>query len=62
MFVHRARVPLLCGALLAVSLTAACGSGSSSDQGSKGLRNVLHSKSAKPEVTSCAIVENAHAG
>jgi len=62
MFVHRARVPLLCGALLAVSLTAACGSGSSSDQGSKGLRNVLHSKSAKPEVVKPSVRTNVGGG
>jgi lipoprotein-anchoring transpeptidase ErfK/SrfK len=63
MFVHRARVPLLCGALLAVSLTAACGSGSSSsDQGSKGLRDVLHSQSAKPEVPKPSVHTNVGGG
>jgi lipoprotein-anchoring transpeptidase ErfK/SrfK len=63
MSVHRARVPLLCGALLAVSLTAACGSGSSSsDQGSKGLRDVLHSQSAKPEVPKPSVHTNVGGG
>ncbi|HEY3530326.1 MAG TPA: Ig-like domain-containing protein [Nocardioides sp.] len=50
MSVLRARVPLLCGALLAVSLTAGCGSGDSThDGGSKGLQDVVHSKSAHPK-------------
>ena len=63
MSVHRARLPLLCGALLAVSLTAACGSGSSSaDQGAKGLRNAVHSQSAKPEVPRPVVHTNVGGG
>jgi lipoprotein-anchoring transpeptidase ErfK/SrfK len=52
MSVTRARVPMLVGTLLAVSLVAtACGNGDSkSDQGKSGLPDALHSQSVAPEV------------
>ena len=52
MSVTRARVPMLVGTLLAVSLVAtACGNGDSkSEQGSGGLQDALHSQSVAPEV------------
>jgi lipoprotein-anchoring transpeptidase ErfK/SrfK len=52
MSVTRARVPMLVGTLLAVSLVAtACGNGDSkSDQGNSGLQDALHSQSVAPEV------------
>ncbi len=63
MSVLRARVPLLCGALLAVSLTAACGSGgATSDNGSHGLRPVLDSKTPKPQVAEPSVHTNVGGG
>ena len=48
----RARVPLLFGAVLAVSLTAGCGSGdSTSDGGPKGVEDVVHSKAPEPKAS-----------
>jgi lipoprotein-anchoring transpeptidase ErfK/SrfK len=60
----RARVPMILGTLLAVSLVAAgCGSGDSTpDGGTGGLKDVLHSKSPKPEVEKPVVHTNVGGG
>ena len=60
----RARVPMILGTLLAVSLVAAgCGSGHSSpDGGTGGLKDVLQSKSPKPEVAKPVVHTNVGGG
>jgi lipoprotein-anchoring transpeptidase ErfK/SrfK len=65
MSVLRARGPLLCGALLVVSLAAAgCGSGggSSSESGSHGLRDVVQSQTTTPEVPKPSLSVNVRRG
>jgi lipoprotein-anchoring transpeptidase ErfK/SrfK len=60
----RARVPMTLGTMLAVSLVVAgCGSGSSTpDGGTGGLKDVLHSKSPKPEVAKPVVHTNVGGG
>jgi lipoprotein-anchoring transpeptidase ErfK/SrfK len=60
----RARVPMIFGALMAVSLLAAgCGSGSSGDDpGTGGLKDVLHSQSSTPEVAKPSVRTNVQRG
>jgi lipoprotein-anchoring transpeptidase ErfK/SrfK len=62
--INRARVPMIVGALMAVSLVAAgCGSGgSTSDGDSNGVKDVLHSKGAKPDVAEPAVHANVQRG
>jgi len=62
--ITRARVPMIVGALMAVSLVAAgCGSGgSTSDGDSNGVKDVLHSKGAKPDVAEPAVHANVQRG
>jgi lipoprotein-anchoring transpeptidase ErfK/SrfK len=62
--ITRARVPMLLGTLLAVSLAAAgCGSGgSNSDHGGGGLKDVLHSKGSPPAVVRPTLQTNVGKG
>jgi lipoprotein-anchoring transpeptidase ErfK/SrfK len=64
MFITRARVPMIVGALMAVSLVAAgCGTGgSTSDGDSSGLKDVLSGKSDQPEVAKPAVHTNVGGG
>jgi len=65
MSVTHARMPIVVGALLAVSVLAAgCGSGDGGPGGGadNGLTDVLHSKSAKPEVTKPKVRSNVPRG
>ena len=64
MSVARARVPMILGTLLAVSLVAGgCGSGdSTNDHGTGGLKDVLQSKSPKPEVVKPTVRTNVQRG
>ncbi len=64
MSVFRARVPLLFGALLAVSITVAgCGSGDSGADGGKGgLKDVLHSGPVQPDVPEASVSTNVTRG
>jgi lipoprotein-anchoring transpeptidase ErfK/SrfK len=64
MSLSRARVPLLLGALLAVSITVAgCGSGDSGSGGAKGgLKDVLHSGPVKPDVPKASVHANVARG
>ena len=64
MYVTRARLPMLAGALIAVSLVAAgCGDGGSgSDPDASGLNDVLHSQSTQPEVPKPAVHTNVPRG
>jgi lipoprotein-anchoring transpeptidase ErfK/SrfK len=64
MSVFRARVPLLFGALLAVSITVAgCGSGDSGADGGKGgLKDVLHSGPVQPDVPKASVSTNVTRG
>jgi lipoprotein-anchoring transpeptidase ErfK/SrfK len=60
MSVVRARLPMLVGTLMAVSLVASgCGSGDSkSDGASSGLQDVVHSKDAAPQVAKPSLRTN----
>ena len=63
MSVTRARLPMLFGALLAVSLvTAGCGSGDSGNHADKGLKDVLHSRAVQPDVPKAAMHTNVPKG
>jgi lipoprotein-anchoring transpeptidase ErfK/SrfK len=64
MSVHRARLPMLVGALMAVSLAATgCGSSNSSaDRGTGGLSDVLHSQGSDPDVAKAALHANVRKG
>ena len=60
--ITRARVPMLVGALIAVSLVAAgCGTGGSGSGGSS-LQDVMHSKAVKPEVPKASVSINVARG
>ncbi|HEY2878907.1 L,D-transpeptidase [Nocardioides sp.] len=64
MSITRARVPMILGALMAVSLVAAgCGTGDSKSDGDpNGVKDVLHSKGAKPEVAKPVVHANVQRG
>jgi lipoprotein-anchoring transpeptidase ErfK/SrfK len=60
--ITRARVPMIVGALMAVSLVAAgCGTGGSGSGGSR-LQDVMHSKAVEPEAPKASVSTNVARG